>query len=137
MLDITVRWWFQLSLVPRLSRTHGRGEGKKESLVHTDCKFHHVRLLPPMLLCATIRNRIRNRLFQGRNYHLSSSNLTKMPPAPPSRVAKKCYSQASCSGVKTGFPAPPFSDVALVSSSIARNKVEKLSADCSLTLLLA
>ena len=26
-----------LDLVPRLSRAHGRGEGKKESLVHTDC----------------------------------------------------------------------------------------------------
>ena len=25
------------SLIPRLSRAHGRGEGKKESLVHTDC----------------------------------------------------------------------------------------------------
>ena len=35
------------SLVPRLSCAHGRGEGKKESLVHSDRKFHHVRLLPP------------------------------------------------------------------------------------------
>ena len=34
------------SLVPRLSYVHGREEGKKESLVHSDRKFHHVRLLP-------------------------------------------------------------------------------------------
>ena len=44
------------SLIPRLSRAHERGEGKKESLVHSDRKFHHVRLLPPGALLIMTRD---------------------------------------------------------------------------------